>query len=222
MKGPSVSPADFAAMRRAMVESQLRTAAVDDACLITALASVPRERFVPGDKAALAYADMTLPVAGDREMNLPMATARLLDALALEPDDEMLVIGAGAGYAAAVASKLAARVVALECEPALVAIARVALADYPNVALVEGALAEGWPANAPYDAILLDGAVEQLPGAIIAQLAERGRLAGALIDRGVTRLALGRNQGGAFGVASFADAEAALLPGFARAREFVF
>ncbi|MBC7985634.1 MAG: protein-L-isoaspartate O-methyltransferase, partial [Sphingomonadaceae bacterium] len=119
MKGPSVSPPDLAAMRDAMVESQLRTTGVGDARLLAAIAAVPREAFVPPEKAALAYADLTLPLGGGREMNLPMTTAQLLDRLALGPDDAVLVIGGA--YAAAVAVRLAARVVALEDSPALAA-----------------------------------------------------------------------------------------------------
>ena len=112
--------------------------------------------------------------------------------------------------------------VAVESDPALLALARPALAGYANVALVEGDLAAGWPARAPYDRLVIDGAVEHLPEALIEQLRVGGRAVTGLIDRGVTRLASGVRSEGGFGLAAFADVDCVALPGFARPRTFTF
>jgi protein-L-isoaspartate(D-aspartate) O-methyltransferase len=213
---------DFEAMRLAMVESQLRTTAVDDSRVVRAMAAVPRERFVPEDKAALAYADMLVPIGNGRRMNLPMATGRLLTELALTPDDHVLVVGSGGGYSAALCAELAKSVVALEEDAALTALGGEALGAYANVEQAQGTLADGWAKGAPYDAILVDGAIEHLPESLVDQLAEGGRLVAGLVEDGITRLVYGRKHGGAFGTAAFTDAQSASLPGFERPAEFVF
>lgn len=213
---------DFEAMRLAMVESQLRTTAVDDARVVRAMAAVARERFVPADKVALAYADMLVPIGNGRRMNLPMATGRLLTELALTPDDHVLVVGSGSGYTAALCAELCKSVVALEEDEALAALGADSLAAYANVKQAHGVLAEGWAKGAPYDAILVDGAIEHLPDALIDQLADGGRLVAGVVEDGVTRLVYGRKHGEAFGTAAFVDAQSASLPGFDRPAEFVF
>ena len=211
----------FEPMRRAMVASQLRTTGVNDPRVVAAMGEVARERFVPAERCALAYADAIVPLADGRALNPPMALGRLLTEARLEGGERALVIGAGTGYAAAVLARLVASVTALEEDKALAATAREALAD-TAVTLVTGPLAKGWPAGAPYDFILIDGAVEQLPPTIVDQAAEGARIGLALVDRGVTRLAMGRVAGGAFGSTIFADAAVALLPGFEQPRGFTF
>lgn len=211
----------FEPMRRAMVASQLRTTGVNDPRVVAAMGEVARELFVPAGRGAVAYADMMVPLGRGRALNPPMALGRLLTAAELEGDERALVIGAGTGYAAAVLARLAGHVTALEEDAALAAAAREALAG-TDVALVEGPLAGGWAAGAPYDFILIDGAVEHVPAAIVGQAADDGRIALALADRGVTRLALGRVVAGAFGLSTFADAEVAILPGFEKPRGFTF
>ncbi len=212
---------DFEHRRRAMVASQLRTTGVADARVLAAAGAVPRERFVPEERCAMAYADALVPLGGGRELNPPMATARLLSEASPRGDERAMVIGAATGYSAALLERLAASVVAVEEDPRLADFARAALAG-SAIKVVEAPLAEGWPRRAPYDLILIDGAVEFVPEAIVAQLADGGRLAAALLDRGVTRLALGRRVGGGFGMAAFADAAAAVLPGFVKPRKFSF
>ena len=211
----------FEPMRRAMVASQLRTTGVNDPRVIAAMGEVERERFVPAERAALAYADATVPLADGRALNPPMALGRLLTEAQLRGDERALVIGAGTGYAAAVLARLAGPVTALEEDATLLAAAREALAG-SKVTLAEGPLAAGWAAGAPYDFILIDGAVEHLPQAIVDQAADGARIGLALLDRGVTRLAIGRVAGGAFGLSTFADAAVAILPGFERPRGFSF
>jgi protein-L-isoaspartate(D-aspartate) O-methyltransferase len=209
----------FEAMRRAMVESQLRTTGVNDPRVIAAMSAVPRERFVPEERRALAYMDRPVALGGGRELNLPEATGALLTAAQVRPGDRVLLVGAATGYTAALLRELAGSVVALEENAELASVARSLL---PGVEIVEGPLNQGWSAGAPYDLIFVDGAIEQVPDALIHQLAEGGRLAAAIRENGATRLGLGRKAGAGFGMDLFADCEASPLPGFARPKTFVF
>lgn len=212
---------NYQTMRRAMVESQLRTVGVNDPRVVAAMDAVPRENFAPADRRATAYADTCLPLGNGRSLNPPMTLGLLLTEAKLSGAERVLVIGAGTGYAAAVATRLAASVVGLEEDRELAATARGAL-EGSGVTLVEGVLAAGHPAGAPYDLILIDGAVEQLPDAIVEQVADGGRIATGLIEQGVTRLAVGRVIRGAVGFITFADAAIAPLPGFSAPRGFSF
>nr|WP_299594267.1 protein-L-isoaspartate O-methyltransferase [Sphingomonas bacterium] len=210
----------FETMRRAMVSNQLRTNAVNDPRVVAAMAAVPRERFVPADRVAIAYTDIAVPLGGGRALNSPMATGRLLTELHPQPGDRALIVGAATGYAAAVLAQLVGSVVALETDDRLGGV--VAPAADARVERVFGPLQEGWAAGAPYDLILIDGAVESVPPALVAQLAENGRLAAAVLEAGVSRLSIGRRVGNGFGMAAFADAEAVPLPGFAPPPAFKF
>lgn len=213
---------NFEQMRRAMVASQLRTTGVNDPRIVAAMGAVPRERFVPRERVSTAYADALVPLANGRALNPPMALGLLLTEARPQPTDKVLLIGAATGYSAAVLARLAATIIAVEEDGDLAAIAKTALAGVKNVTLVKGPLAKGHKAGAPYDLILFDGAVEVVPDAIIEQLADGGRLAAAIVDQGVTRLATGRRAGGGFGMVPFADAAAAILPGFSKPRAFSF
>jgi protein-L-isoaspartate(D-aspartate) O-methyltransferase len=206
--------------RAAMVVSQLRTSGVSDARVVAAMAQVEREKFLPESQRALAYRDRSLPLGNGRSQNPPLATGLLLTEARLQPTDKVLVVGAAGGYAAAVAAQLAAKVVAVEVDPALAAAARSALEGQAE--LVEGPLADGHAAGAPYDVLIIDGAVEELPAALAAQVAPGGRIVAGLIDRGVTRLASGLRSEGGFGLNPFADIETAVLPGFEKPLGFKF
>jgi protein-L-isoaspartate(D-aspartate) O-methyltransferase len=208
---------DFAAARRTMVENQLRPVGVTDAAVIEAMDSVRREQFVPEASRPLAYADRSLALGGGRFLPAPAVLGQLLTQMAPAPGQRALVVGAATGYSAAVLAAIGCEVVALESSPELAARAREL-----DIPVVEGPLEAGHAAGAPYDLILIDGAVEFLPDAVIAQLADGGRLGTALVDRGVTRLIVGQKVTGAFGHLSIADAGAALLPGFSRPRSFRF
>lgn len=212
----------FEEMRHAMVASQLRTNAVNDPRVVEAMARVPREAFLPPEHRSIAYRDTLLPLAGGRRHNSPLATGLLLTRADVQDSDHVLLVGAAGGYAAALLATLAKSVVALEEEDALVALARTSLSTADNVEVVQGALHAGWQAGAPYDLILVDGAVEQLPDAIVDQLKPGGRIVTGVVDRGVTRLALGRRSEGGFGLIDFIDIECAELPGFKRVRSFTF
>jgi protein-L-isoaspartate(D-aspartate) O-methyltransferase len=212
---------NFEQMRRAMVASQLRTTGVSDPRVVAAMGAVPRERFVPADRVAIAYADVLVPLPGGRTLNTPMALGKLLTEAQPRRTDRALLIGAATGYAAAVLDQLVAEVVAVEEDGDLVQAARTALAG-SDVTLVQAPLVAGHPVGAPYDLILIDGAVDEVPQALVDQLADGGRLAAGVLDDGVTRLAVGRRAGPGFGMVPFADAAAAILPGFARPRTFSF
>lgn len=212
---------NFDQMRKAMIASQLRTTGTNAPRVLAAMGEVPRERFVPAARVSLAYADALVPLKPGRDFNSPMALGRLLTEALPGPGERVLVVAAATGYAAAVVARMAGPVTALEEDPELAAEARLAL-DGSGIDLVEGPLAAGWPESAPYDLILIDGAVESVPDALVAQLADGGRLASGLLENGVTRLAIGRRAGEGFGMAAFADAAAAILPGFAKPRTFKF
>jgi protein-L-isoaspartate(D-aspartate) O-methyltransferase len=212
---------NFEHMRRAMIASQLRTTGTTDPGVLAAMGEVPRERFVPADRVPLAYADALVPLKPGRDFNSPMALGRLLTEAAPRRGERALVVAAATGYAAAVLERMVGPVVALEEDEGLAAEARANLDGY-EVELVEGPLPAGWPAGAPYDLILIDGAVVHVPDSLVGQLADGGRLASGLLENGVTRLAIGRRAGEGFGMAAFADAAAAILPGFAKPRAFRF
>lgn len=212
---------NFDHMRRAMIASQLRTTGTNDPRVLAAMGEVARERFVPRDRLAMAYTDALVPLKQGRDMNPPMALGRLLTQAAPRQGERALLVGAATGYSAAVLERLVGPLVAVEEDAELAAEAKRSLVG-TQVTLVEGPLAAGWPAGAPYDFILIDGAVEFVPDALIAQLRDGGRLAAGLLERGVTRLALGRKAGDGFAMAAFADAAAAVLPGFVRPKAFTF
>lgn len=208
---------DFIAARLAMVESQLRPEGVVDPAVTRAMGSVPRERFLPEEVRALAYVDRGLPLGGGRFLSAPAVLGQLLTQMAPERGQRALVVGAGTGYSAAVLAAMGLDVVAIESSPELVTKAREL-----GVNVLEAPLPAGDPKGGTYDLILIDGAVEVIPDAIIAQLADGGRLGTALIDRSIPRLAVGRKSGGAFGYLTFGDAGVPALPGFSRPKEFTF
>jgi len=212
----------FEAMRHAMVQSQLRTNAVNDPRVVTAMAKVAREAFVPDATRQLAYRDTAVAIGNGRYLNLPIATGKLLTEAYLEPTDKVLLIGAAGGYTAAVLAVLVRSVVAVESDADLAAHARAALAGYGNVELVEGPLDHGHATGAPYDVLMVDGCVEALPESLVGQVAAGGRVVTGLLERGVPRLAAGRTIKGGFGLRAFADIDCVPLPGFSVPRGFAF
>ncbi len=212
----------FEKMRRAMVDSQLRTTNVSDPRVIAAMESVPREAFVPADRNALAYVDTQIPLGGGRALNPPMATGLMLNEANVNQADHVLLIGAATGYTAALLARLASSVVGVECDGALAVSSVEALADISKVTIVQGALEQGAPDHGPYDLLFIDGAIELLPDALATQLRDGARIVSGIIENGVTRLCQGRKIGGHVSLISFVDADCAALPGFAKAKSFVF
>ncbi len=214
--------------RKHMVDGQILPNKVTDPRLLAALRAVPRERFLPPGLAARAYLDETVRLPGGRGMAQPMVIARLVQALALRDGDRMLLVGAGTGYAAALAAGCGARVTAVEDSPELAAIARGALgATVPPgaVTFIEGPIVQGHPAGAPYDAILIEGQVPSIPAAIAGQLAEGGRLVTVLAagrHGGGARAVVGRRAAGSFSVTDAFDCVTLPLPAFRPAPSFVF
>lgn len=207
---------DFAVAREAMVESQLRPQGVTDPGVLDAMGKVTREKFLPSHTRPLAYVDRAVGFGGNRFLPAPAVLGQLLTQMRPEAGQSALVIGAGTGYSAAVLTAIGLRVTAIESDAELIAAAG------PGVSLISGNLESGSANGGSFDQILIDGAVEYIPEAIIDQLADGGRLGAALIDRGITRLIVGRKAGGAFGYLSIGDAGVPALPGFSRPQVFSF
>lgn len=208
----------YAALRTAMVDRQLQTAGVNDPALLAVLRQVPREHYVPGPKRSMAYTDAALEIVPGRWLIEPMSLALLLNHAQLRASDRVLIVGAASGYSTAVLKLLAGRVTALESDIALIAMAR-----SNGIAIVDGPLIDGYAADAPYDLILVDGAVAIVPEVLLRQLAPGGRLAAVVVgDDGVGRVTVGSYAAGHFAATSFIEAGVRLLPGFARAAQFVF
>jgi protein-L-isoaspartate(D-aspartate) O-methyltransferase len=214
--------------RNMMVDGQIRPNKVTDARVLDAMRRLPRERFLPPELAPLAYADEDVALPGGRVLMEPLVIARLIQLLELRAGERLLIVAAGAGYGAALAASCGAQVVALEEDERLLQTARTVLPELaPGVSVVAGPLAQGWPAAAPYPAILIEGAVEQVPPAIAAQLAPAGRIVTVLSAGGVRTAVFGEVAAGAAagGEPSFAtafDCATPVLPQFRRAQGFVF
>ena len=221
---------DFAAARRMMVDSQVRTSDVTDLGIIAAMLELPRERFVPEDKADLAYLDLDIPVtpasAGKpaRRLLKPMVLAKMVQAAEIAAGDHVLDVGCATGYSSALLAHLAQSVVALEEDDALARHARESLraVGTENDTVVTGPLAQGWPAAAPYDVIFVNGATEILSQALTRQLKEGGRLVAVLGRAPVGQAMLYRRVGGEVSGWPIFDAAAPLLPGFTSPPAFVF
>lgn len=225
---------DFDQQRLTMVESQLRPNEVTDRRLLAAMRMLPRERFVPERLSLLAYMDESVEVfpaidgAPARFLLPPMVLARLVQLAAVEPKDHVLDIGCATGYSTAVLACLGRRVVGLEPEPELAETARRMLRELAieNATIVEGALAAGTPEDGPYDVILLNGSIEEIPASVLGQLREGARLA-AILASGANSARPGKAflfvkiDGEASGLPHF-DAGARALPGFSRAPAFAF
>ncbi len=216
---------DFDMARRNMVDNQLRTNKITDARLIAAMLAVPREKFVPDYLRGVAYVDEDVAIGADRWLMEPMVLARMLQAAEIGPNDVVLDIGAGTGYGAAVCSRLGATVVALESDPDMLAQSQRILSEFgaDNVVAVEGALKQGYPQQAPYDVIVISGAVEEIPEGILRQLSPNGRLVAVVAERGRAPSArLARNCDGRIGFMTICDASVPCLPGFEVEPGFVF
>ncbi len=221
---------DFARARRNMVDSQVRPSDVTDRRLIQAMLEIPREEFVPAGRRPLAYIDEDLPISspsGDapgRWLMEPMQFARLVQLAGLGPHDLVLDVGCGTGYSTAVMARLVDSVVGLESDGELSARADAALADLGvgNAAVVTGPLELGYPSQAPYDAIVLEGMVEEVPGALMEQLREGGRLVAPMRHGPIAKATLFQRVDGNVSSRVAFDLAVPALPGFSRPPAFVF
>lgn len=215
---------DFAARRRTMVDTQVRPSDVTKYPIIDAMLTVPRELFVPSGRRETAYIGENLPIAPSRVILEPRTLAKMLDALDIKDHELVLDLGAGLGYAAAVLARLAGAVVAIEEDKALAAETEATLAEVgvDNVAVVVAPLTEGAPRHGPYDVILVEGAVEEVPEAILAQLKEGGRIGCLFLDGALGVCRIGYLAEGGMTWRDAFHAAAPVLPGFARRPDFVF
>ncbi|ARU16976.1 protein-L-isoaspartate O-methyltransferase family protein [Croceicoccus marinus] len=199
---PDHTPAsdqNVAIARKAMIDSQLRPSGISDARILAAMASAPREQYVAADQRSIAYMDRSVPLGEGRSLTAPFAQAMLLQTARPVETDKALLIGGATGYLAALLAPMVATLDVVEPATRLASIAGSKAGDWHD-----GPLDQGHPRNGPYDLIVIDGAVEKLPPAIGSQLAAGGRLVTGVVERGVTRIAIGRKAGTA------ADAPVAL------------
>lgn len=220
------TPADlFDEARKCMVDSQIRPNRVTDPRILSAMRRLPREAFLPTSLASLAYADEDVPLGNGRFMMEPMVFARLLQAAKLQENEKVLVIGAGVGYGAAVLAACGCKVTALEEDASLLALAGATLpAMASGVTLVSGPLADGWPDLAPFDLILLEGAVEVIPPALAAQVhPQTGRILAALCAPGrITQAVIGEATAFGLGVTCLFDCGTPPIPSLRKAPVFAF
>lgn len=213
---------DFAARRTMMVDTQVRPSDVTKFPIIEAMLSVPREQFVPDAARQTAYMGEHVRLGAGRVLLDPRTFAKLLDFLDIQPHDLVLDLGCGLGYSAAVLSRLAEAVVAVEEDPAMASEAESTLSELSadNVAVIEGPLADGAAQDGPYDVIMVQGAVQEVPAAMTDQLKEGGRI-GCIIMEGVLGIArIGYKTDGRLTWRDAFNATAPVLPGFQRQPAF--
>jgi protein-L-isoaspartate(D-aspartate) O-methyltransferase len=209
---------DFAQRRTMMVDSQVRPNDVTSYPVIDAMLQVPREQFVPESRRDVAYVGENIDLAPGRVLLEPRTLGKMLEVLDLQNTDLVLNIGAGYGYSAALIARIAEAVVAVESDESMAteAQARLAAQDVFNVAVVHAPLTEGYASQAPYDAILIEGAVEQVPATLADQLAEGGRIVALFADGNLGTVRIGRKVDGRINWRFSFNAGAPILPGFAK------
>lgn len=217
---------DYALARQNMIESQLRTNKITQEDLLDAMRKVPREQFLPLNKQQFAYLDEDIALGAGRYETEPMVLANMIQALKLGPQDDVLVVGAAAGYSAAVISLIAKSVFAVENEHDLAARASEQLTQFAfdNAVVVEGPLTEGRADHGPYDAILVNGAVAEVPTALTAQLKKGGRLV-VVVREGEDKTGTIRvceNLGGSIAERTLSDVSVPFLKGFEPKAAFTF
>ncbi len=209
-----------------MVDGQILPNRVTDERVVDAMATLPREVFLPQQRQMLAYADETVLIEDGRYMMQPMVLARLLEVAEIGSGDVAMAIGCGSGYGVAVLAKLVDTVIAIESDSSMRAKAERNLGELgvDNVAVVDGVMAEGNPKDAPYNLIYIDGAVPAYPENIAQQLADGGRLVCVEMPTGkpVGRGVLVTRYGDSISKREIFDAVEPLLPGFEKEAAFSF
>lgn len=220
---------DSSLQRLNMVESQVRPSDVTDRRIIKAMLELPREKFVPVSLAPMAYMDEPLPLEttnGEamRYLLAPRTFAKLVQLAEIDAGAAVLDVGCGTGYSTAVLARLAQRVIAVELDRGFAERARRLLEELgaSNATVVEGRLEAGVPAEAPFDAIVLNGAVEAVPPTLCEQLKDGGRLVAIVAEGPLCRAQVWRRTGKSIDARPAFEAAAAVLPGFVRAAGFVF
>ncbi|QHQ35573.1 protein-L-isoaspartate O-methyltransferase family protein [Algicella marina] len=215
---------DFTSARTAMVDCQIRPSDVTRYPIIAALLDIPRERFVPQAMSSVAYAGEHIGLAPGRVLLDPRVFAKMLDSLAVTPSDLVLDIGSGLGYSTAVIARLAEAVVGVEEDAGMCREAETQLAAIgaDNAVITEGPLAAGDPAHGPYDVILVEGGVQEVPAEIVAQLKDGGRIAALFSEGTFGQAKIGRKSGQRVIWKAEFDATAPVLPGFESESRFEF
>ena len=219
---------NFENLRQRMVDSQIRVNDVTDHALIKAFSETPRELFVPSGQKPFAYGDRDIPISagetGERFLLSPMVLAKIIQALRIDTSSVVLDIGCGSGYSTAILAQLAGSVVAVEEEEALVGAAEANLQalGFDNAAILQGKLVDGLASEGPFDAILISGGVEQVPETLKEQLNDRGRLVAVVMSGRTGQARLYERAGSQISDRALFDASAPILPGYRKAREFVF
>ena len=215
----------YAPARLNMVECQLKPNKVTIPAILEAMRDVPRENFVPKAMRGIAYVDEDLAIGNGRYLMEPLVLGRLIEAAKVAPSDIVLVIGAGTGYSASVLARLANTVVAIEDDPDFVQRASETLAHLgvDNAVVIEAPVTAGYAEQAPYQAIVIDGAVAEVPHQILAQLADGGRLAAVVSPDGrLGKAMLFQRIGANVSHREIFDASIPLLPGFEPVPTFQF
>lgn len=213
---------DFSNRRTMMVDTQVRPSDVTKFPIIEAMLAIPREAYVPHAAREAAYMGENLTIAAGRVMLEPRTLAKMLDTLDIQPTDVVLDVGCGLGYSSAVIARFADAVVALESDASLAAEAERILATQgvDNAAVICGPLADGAARHGPYDVITVQGAVETVPAALLAQIKDGGRIACVFMEGALGVARIGYKQGGAISWRYAFNASAPVLPGFTKARTF--
>ncbi len=205
-----------------MVDTQVRPSDVTKFPIIEAMLSVPRESYVPAARREAAYVGNNLELGGGRVMLEPRTLAKMLDALDIQPDELVLDLGCGLGYSTAVIARLAEAVVGVEENAEMAAEAQATLSQQgvDNAAVIEGPLAEGAARHGPYDVIVLQGAAEHMPQAVLDQVKEGGRIAALFMEGALGACRIGYKLDGVVSWRVAFNAGAPVLPGFERQRAF--
>lgn len=213
---------DYASRRTMMVDTQVRPSDVTKFPIIDAMLSVPRETFVPDSKREAAYVGENLNIGGGRVLLEPRTLAKMIDALAIQPGHVVLDIACGLGYSTAVLSHMCDFVVAVEDDEARAEEAQSILSQHgvDNAAVMFGPLAEGAPKSGPYDVIILQGAAEQVPDALLDQLREGGRIAAIFTEGTLGVVRIGHKIDGVVNWRFSFNASAPVLTGFEKYRAF--